>query len=266
MVEELKKKKGITAEMAESLKLAIDYYNQNNIGIQKCANMFNLTPSFLFKYIKQYSKTRVATKDAITFDTKVFDVIDTEEKAYWLGFSFADGYISDDGNYELSLGAKDYNHLLKFGEFIKNKDKVRLKDYRCRCSMRNKHFCDTLNNYGHTPRKSLTLKFPDLSIFKSKDLIRHFIRGYIDGDGCIGIYKNTAKISILGTIDFLNSINKILPNKGNIRLPKNKNQYVFESYGPKAHKNLEYLFKDSTIYLDRKYTKYQDICRLYEKS
>jgi hypothetical protein len=266
MIEELENKKRITKEMAENLNAAINYYNQNNIGIKKCAKMFNLTPSFLFKYLKQYSTTRQSTWNTVTFKSDIFDVVDTEEKAYWLGFSFADGYISDKGQYELSLAAKDHSHLLKFGEFIGNKDKVKLKDNRCRCFISNKHLCDVLDSYGHTPRKSLTLKFPDLSIFKSKDLVKHFIRGYIDGDGCIGIYKNTAKISILGTLDFLNTINKILPNEGNIRLPKDKNQYVLESYGPKACNNLKFLFKDSTIYLDRKYAKYQDICRLYEKS
>ena len=57
----------------------------------------------------------------------------------------------------------------------------------------NKYFWNILNSYGCTPRKSLTLKFPDRDIFKSSDLIRHFIRGYFDGDGCFSryIYSHT---------------------------------------------------------------------------
>lgn len=44
---------------------------------------------------------------------------------------------------------------------------------------------DKASTLGAIPNKSLMLKFPDINIFKSKDLIRHFIRGYFDGDGCI---------------------------------------------------------------------------------
>ena len=49
------------------------------------------------------------------------------------------------------------------------------------------HLINTLISYGCTPKKSLTLKFPDISIFKNMDLIRHFIRGYFDGDGSVFI-------------------------------------------------------------------------------
>ena len=49
------------------------------------------------------------------------------------------------------------------------------------------HLVETLISYGCTPRKSLTLKFPDFNIFKSQSLINHFIRGYFDGDGSVFI-------------------------------------------------------------------------------
>ena len=48
---------------------------------------------------------------------------------------------------------------------------------------------EKLISYGCVPRKSNILKFPDISIFKSKNLIRHFIRGYFDGDGSVFISK-----------------------------------------------------------------------------
>ena len=53
------------------------------------------------------------------FNENVFDSIDTEEKAYWLGFIFADGYISLKGNsFELSLKGSDSEHLDKFNKFM----------------------------------------------------------------------------------------------------------------------------------------------------
>ena len=98
-----------------------------------------------------------------------------------------------------------------------NKNKVKLGKtycngilcYRCRWIIYNIHLHEKLKSYGCTPKKSLTLQFPDESIFKSKDLIRHFIRGYWDGDGCLtwaDKEHRVANISVLGTENFLNSI------------------------------------------------------------
>lgn len=66
------------------------------------------------------------------------------------------------------------------------------------------------------PKKSLILKFPDKSIFKSKDLIKHFIRGYVDGDGSIS-YRNKnhsdINFNVLGTFEFLSEMQNHLPIK-----------------------------------------------------
>ena len=80
---------------------------------------------------------------------------------------------------------------------------------RCRLGVANKHLWETLNSYGCTPKKSLTLKFPNESIFKDKSLIRHFIRGYWDGDGCLSWSNKehtSPSVSVVGTKEFLYSI------------------------------------------------------------
>lgn len=60
------------------------------------------------------------------------------------------------------------------------------KEYS-RIQISSKTLTADLLKLGCTPRKSLTLKFPNDGIFKSNDLIRHFIRGYFDGDGSVFI-------------------------------------------------------------------------------
>lgn len=69
-------------------------------------------------------------------DETVFDVIDTEEKAYWLGFWYADGYVASltrKSNYIIgcSLAYKDLEHLEKFAKFIKFQNKLYEIDAKC---------------------------------------------------------------------------------------------------------------------------------------
>jgi len=89
-------------------------------------------------------------------DETVFDCVDTEEKAYWLGFIYADGNISDAEaikkksnksvyRLEVSLQSNDIEHLNKLKQFFKwqgevkiNKTNFERKD-RCRLYFNNKH-------------------------------------------------------------------------------------------------------------------------------
>lgn len=128
--------------------------------------------------------------------------------------------------------------------------------------------CNILNSYGCTPKKSLTLKFPNESIFKSKDLIRHFIRGYWDGDGCICFTETTRIASVIGTLEFLTVLKSYLPVDSGTITKKNKseNTYTLQFSRKQAFSVLYYLYNNSTIYLNRKFKKYKDFCRIYEES
>lgn len=118
------------------------------------------------RFLKE-KKVIVSNKqNQVTIDENIFDNINTEEKAYWLGFIFADGYISSKSfHFELSLSLKDKDHLQKFSDFCKYTKSIKTDSYRCRFCLRNKHLWNTLNNYGCVPQKSLILKFPNIEIF-----------------------------------------------------------------------------------------------------
>ena len=124
---------------------------------------------------------------------------------------------------------------------------------------------NSLNNIGCVPNKSLILKFPDEKIFKSSDLIRHFIRGYVDGDGTLGVYQHSksntnleASLNIVGTKPFLEGVQNYLGIKGFLMQKPNCSENTYRlGYSTKKAENIaDILYKDATIYLDRKYNIY----------
>ena len=206
-------------------------------------------------------------------DENFFDVIDTEEKAYWLGFLYADGSIENFGRFkiDLSLSEKDKNHIEKYKQSLKltyptKRTGQLLNDrtyYSYRVVITNKKLVESIIDKGCVPNKSLILTFPTEKQVP-KHLIRHFIRGYFDGDGCITINSNnnSYNFNILGTFDFLTAIQNEFVNSIDgykaTKISKDKRSKVYKFQkgkvcGTKSIKNIyDYLYKDATIYLDRK--------------
>lgn len=258
----------------------IPKYNQG-ISLSDLAKEYNTTIQTLSKKLKERGIQIVNRQNITKFNENVFDIIDTEEKAYWLGFIFADGYISSrDYGFELSLASIDAEHLIKFNNFMQHqKNNVKLgvtkigntEFQRCRWGIVNKHLWNVLNNYGCTPRKSNTLVFPKLDIFQNPSLIIPFIRGYFDGDGCLSNYKELPKASFVGTEEFLSKLKEQLQvysiNSG--KLVTDYRELFTKTLNiskPNTLKFLHLIYDNATIYLDRKYNKFLTFCRSLEKS
>lgn len=275
-----------SGETIYKIKFAIDKYKNSKRTHTQIAKIFGISAISLKTVLEKLNlldQTRTARK----YNEHVFDVIDTEEKAYWLGYVFADGYIYDfksknngrcDYNFELCSKGDDIDHMKKFASFIEYENDLKITKAdnkghtRCRICLSSQHLWNTLNNYGCVPKKSLILKFPDKSIFKDESLIRHFIRGYFDGDGCISFCnkeRTQLNIQVLGTNEFLNDIllysgfsTKLYHNHNNV---EESTMYINISC-KKGFNFINYLYKDSNIYLQRKFERYCYFCRLYEKS
>lgn len=208
-----------------------------------------------------------------------FKKIDNEHKAYWLGFLYADGCISESKRkdyikaltMELTLCSEDKHHLEKLNNDLESNYKIsdrviKNKYFANRLSISNTNFCKHLINKGCVQRKSLILTFPTSKIIPNY-LIHHFIRGYFDGDGCIHINndKHRCSVSFVGTKDFLFKIQKILNKNIGLTMTKlnqKSGQEAFQvQWGGKNNikKFYNYLYKDATIWLDRKYNKFQEL-------
>lgn len=125
-----------------------------------------------------------------------FDSLTTDAQAYWLGFIAADGCII--GNAVIvRLAMKDAHHLEQLRVAMDCDRPISTHSYRyafASFEARAPQLVAALSHYGIVPRKSLTLKFPMLP----EALTGAFVRGYFDGDGTIGWYKNTVNPSYKG--------------------------------------------------------------------
>lgn len=242
---------------------------------------------------KKFKEFNIIPSDYLNFRAKynvfVFDSIDTEEKAYWLGFLYADGNvrsenIHNNNTISLSLSFKDYNHLIKFKTFMKDMrpdsiirvrerlaasgNKLKVATY----DVCNSHLRQSLINLGCVPNKSNILEFPRESIFKRTKLIYDLIRGYIDGDGSLSKTKRDGRlyISIRGTLNFLNRIRKAFPQftkvYSEVDSRTNKIQHKLACSSDKADEVAYKLYENSSIYLDRKFEKFAALCKLHKNS
>ena len=202
-----------------------------------------------------------------------FENIDTEHKAYWLGFIYADGFINTTEDVVgISLNKEDEEHLEKFKKDIEFEGNIHHykgkgftnTDY-VRIIIRSKIMKQHLIKLGVYENKTNILSFPTINQIP-RELMIHFIRGYIDGDGCI-TYGHTQKngkrnysLKIIGTLDIIQSIQYIL--KTNVKLERRYPERNIDNYsltigGNKQLKRiLDELYGNATIFLDRKYNRY----------
>lgn len=253
----------------------VEKYNLEEIS--KLANCSRDTIERQFKKFgyKQDNKIRYSSKKMKKYNIEnenAFEKIDTEEKAYWLGFIVADGSIQKMkcNSYRLSilLSFVDKNHLVKFKSFLKSEQPIKdgytilknKKHLNTSIRINSTKLCNDLINCKVYPNKSTKEIFPKDII--PENLIHHFIRGYFDGDGCFSYYVPVNK-KIIGSINFVGSksmledimlyITKISSTTATIR--KNGKIYTV-TISKDLNSIMNYLYKDATIYLDRKYQKY----------
>ena len=199
-----------------------------------------------------------------------FKTINTEAKAYLLGFIFADGCVQKSGNsYRFSLGSIDFiliDWLIQYIGIENSlyKQKIQSGKTFYNISFSNEILIEDLIKHGAIPNKTKSLNFPNTI---PSDMIHHFIRGYMDGDGDIIFYedktceKMSLSCSLYGTYSFISELVFQLSQYVNLKSKGFYQQgsiFRFKRTSKQAEKILEYFYKDSSMYLSRKYQKYID--------
>ncbi len=191
-----------------------------------------------------------------------FTQINSESKAYWLGFLYADGYQSGK---EITINLKhtDLKHLEKFKKSIEATYPVVIKrnvksnghiSHTASIRIYSPKLCDNLDKKGCTKKKSLTLIYPE---FIPQRYERHFIRGYFDGDGSFSIdpnRKNCARLTFYsGSICFVDGLEKALLDEGfTLNRGKKNPRFLTANRRDLLYSLYRYLYAYSKIWLERK--------------
>ena len=138
-------------------KVCQDYqtgnYSSRELGIK-----YSLSKTCILKILERYNIPKVNRRLVNNnLDVHYFDNIDTEEKAYFLGFIFADGSISND-EFFLDINEKDIEMLLRIREEIHSNCKITTRkkgnSMMSRIAIKNKVFCSSFSQYGIIENKT----------------------------------------------------------------------------------------------------------------
>ena len=234
------------------------------------------------------SKLGLVRPDKYFYNKDFFEKIDTEEKAYWLGFLYADGYVSlnpkiRNAEIGIEIASKDIQHLRKFNKSLHGNVEVHercktgvitptdnIVSFRLYC----KKMAIDLIKLGCVQNKTSVIRFPDIS----SELNWAFVRGYFDGDG--SIYKDVRRKFIgfnftSGSKGFLEDLRNFLYKEGiyaYLSIENRKDSRFKETH--ESYKLLvtgmnnaycfgQKLYKDANIFLDRKKEKFDLVVEEY---
>jgi len=202
-----------------------------------------------------------------------FDNIDSEEKAYWLGFIVADGNLSrNETVMQINLSGKDISHLEKLGSILRQPVKETYwkrngKDLSgCYLAFSSRRCWKSLYNTGLRPAKT----YEDQSIVwfdLNSSLRRSFIRGLFDGDGCVSFSRSGNKflcsVSICGEKRLIEAIQDHLSDKLGISKSKNEHRNLLTITRWSGTRQVgaieDYLYKNASVCLERKRSIFRSI-------
>lgn len=265
----------------------IDFIKENyqKLSIKQIAKILNRTENA----VKLKAAKNGCKRSPYYCDYSFFNTIDTEQKAYWFGFIAADGWINinketNSGVVGIELQASDIDHLKKFNRDINGNYQIKTRTRECKISTKQGSISEECNirifsidmvndliNHGITSSKTHEFQFPTLR----DDLMSHFIRGYFDGDGCVRTRArrlSSGQVIEYPVCDIVSANQKFLDDLRAFLYEKyDICSYIYAEksgcYRLYVHKNehtikfLNFMYKNSTVYLDRKYKIYLNIVK-----
>lgn len=262
-------------------KYSIEFYKEcsNYIkeghSLKECAEKYDINYGTLRQNLTKLGFRTPTRKGKInktlSFNEHYFDEINSHNKAYFLGFLMADGYICKTPySYQVGIGLKleDKYILEKLKKEVNSETNI--SEYKNSCKLvltGSEHIFNTLKSYGFDEDKShKDYTIPNIP----EEYFSSFVRGYFDGDGCITIKATGYSVTSIccNSKIFLDSLCEVLTNKYNIpdvrvkfEQGKRKNPLYVMYITTKENQNLfkKFIYQNTEIKLERKYEKFEKI-------
>lgn len=255
-------------------KEIINYY-LNNFSLRKISKIFKIDRKTVKKILLNNNiklRTLSECNKIYKYDENIFEKIDSHEKAYWLGFIASDGCIYKN-SLKILLSIKDIEHLNKFNTFMKSNKIVKVRNQLC-----TNNNCRYETCYLQFNSIKIVEDLKKLNIIQNKSKIlqpsiieekyyNSYILGLIDGDGCFSLdKKNNYKFNIISSFyicEFINITFNKLCNVSKTKIIKEKRSdglfYYYAGGNNKIKKIVNFLYKNSSVYLERKFNIIKDL-------
>jgi intein-encoded DNA endonuclease-like protein len=270
----IRKKRSCGKISDHQIKNIIKLYLEGNTT-KEVAIMVNLSYTTIIKCLNDNNIDKRPRIRNYTLNENYFSSINTIDKAYFLGFLYADGNISktkDGYRVKIGLQERDSYILERFsnycdfsGPILFRKGATEKHQNQKLLQIYSKVFYENACKQGLHDAKTFTLTFPKID----PEFISHFIRGYFDGDGNVFIktydYQTSTSIHFLGTYEMCQSIKNHLKTTLNLqsdtKIVTKKNIFKFTINDRKDLLKIKnYLYTDSKdCFLSRKLEKFQEV-------
>lgn len=274
-------KKKLTEELISQIQ---DYYKTRPMGLKDIEHHFDISHPLAVKAlrgIEKYPKNLIFNPE---LRENYFEQIDSEDKAYFLGFIIGDGNVFTgycNNGYSamvsITVDESDIRILEQFKEQTKVSTAI-AKDGRGarQAVIRSNKMAEDLAKYGVVPRKTFKTYLPTNI---PKNFMKDLIRGICDSDGSVGaqpLKTNPNKfnhwISFCGTRKLMEDISEYCYKTLNLSKKSKVYEYKDKSLSETKFKNIEDMYKvgmwmydNSHFYLERKKNKFIEFCKHYNK-
>lgn len=260
----------------------LEMYNDGQ-SIKNISKYFNLSAGPITRVLKSEGinlKLRIGSNSRFRkVDETFFDIIDTPEKAYILGWIISDGYVN---KYKLSFYLKDIEILEMIKRILKSEHKISSKSIydkrtektykQTSLQINSQKISQSLSRLGINQAKSYNVDLPKIR----NKLHSHLLRGIFDGDGYIGIGQKKKGIfprfSLIVSENLYNSLEpifnkrKIYFKKPSVVSERNGDRIlkIFVYKKEELGKFFKFIYKDSdSLRLSRKYDKYIELYEIH---
>lgn len=193
-----------------------------------------------------------------------------EDRAYWIGFLLADGGITEKkygqtDRVTVRLAKVDLPHLEKLASALESEHKITTlsEEGSVQFSVSSSEIVDDLSRYKVIPRKSACHCFSDQI---PDSLLRHYFRGYFDGNGGISQHSRSKwAINCAAGDHFLIAFRDwIASHLGGHPATISFRDGIHRMAWSGTHRCreiLDLMYADATVFLDRKMEKYNQIVK-----